>query len=169
MDLRLGSYIDSLGWFVENQHLGIRRPPARERHFLLVASRQISRPSRNARRLDGQLASIFFCEFFLSCEPQPTAWEQTLVHRHRHIARDRHFRNDPVPSPILRHITDSCTDRVLRASNAHLFSLQEDGSGICRRDTKKYSRQLCPACSYQSRQSQNFSASQFEGHVANPT
>ena len=48
VDLGLGAHVDALRRLVEDQHRGLRRQPARERHLLLVAAGEVCRPACRA-------------------------------------------------------------------------------------------------------------------------
>ena len=165
MDFTFRAHVHALRGFVEDEQLRLRREPAGEGNFLLIAATQ-----RTARRirpvsLHPEVADEIQREQFLRAEPQPRTGKNPPVNRHRHVVRDGHFENHAVATAIFRHIRDAMCDRFLRRANGDTLAVQQNFSSISGRDAEQDSRQFRPPRADQAGHADNFARANIERDI----
>ena len=130
VDLRLGADVDAARRLVEDEHFELPRQPARQHHLLLVAARQLARPSwsRLGVRIDSASTKRPTTANALRRSNRP-AVDTLLGHAQRRIVEDRAGEQQRLALAVLRREADAGGDRGGDVVGRKRFAVDDDLAG----------------------------------------
>src|ERR1700722_17663854 len=125
MHLGFGADIYSSSRFIDDQHLRIKQKPFRQNDLLLVATAQTLHGLHDIGRSNPEGLSKSFGGLSLLSSAHPPGSEGVELCR-SDVRGDAHFQEQASFFAVLRHISDSRSDRVARRINKNSFIIQKD-------------------------------------------
>ena len=126
VNLVLRPHVDTAGWLVQDQDLGVGIHPLGQHDLLLVTTRQRRDSDIDARGLDSEVLAIPLCHLRLLAEAEQTPQDEILeVRRHRR-GFDGIQQVETEVLAVLCHIGDALLDGVGDRARRDLLTLEPD-------------------------------------------
>jgi hypothetical protein len=114
LDLCFGADVDTTSRFIENEECRVHREPAREQHFLLIATAELADRTDGVRGGDAEAFDELLNELSALFAPKRSEKSTPGLERDHHVIHDGKIRENALRFPIFRDEGDTVSNRRTR-------------------------------------------------------
>src|ERR1700751_5345275 len=162
MNFGASANVDAAGGLIDNQYFWFSSQPFRDNDLLLVTTRKIAGQLPDSRRLNSQIGNVFFRQPVLRPEVEERALGEFPQSGEPDILANCHGGQQTLSLPVFGNVGDAEFDRLFRAPNVDVLTIQFDRTGFRRGDPENRLSKFSPAGSDQAGHAHNFSRSKLD-------